>query len=87
MDYRTAVTKEAKLAEIMAASTVAELDAMWSAWEAAGWSRTGQLYADVLRRKAELGERSDIDSMIIQRAERARSEGQSLPPIRGQFRG
>lgn len=76
-------TKEERIALIQELQTPAELEAAWSAWESRGWSRNGQLYAAVLRRKEELGELGTRERRLLIEAEA--EKGRSLPPIEGHF--
>lgn len=83
-DYAGLNTKEARAAAIADASSVDELDAMWSAWEKRGMSRQGLTYAAVLSRKAELGhELDDVELAAVKRAAAAAKRGAELPTITG----
>lgn len=84
MNYQTLTSKEAKLAAIAAATTIAELDAMWAAWEERGYTKDSLMFAAVLEKKGDLaGGLSYEDQEIVDRANELRRAGESLPPITG----
>lgn len=81
-DYAALITKEARTAAIKGAKTEAELDAMWDAWEAHGFSRDGLLYADVLARKQAVGvPLSEGDIERIELAAARRKVGEAMPSV------
>lgn len=87
-DYAASNTKEARAAAIAGAKKVAELDAMWAAWETRGMSRQGLTYAAILSRKAELGhDLDDAELAAVKRAAVAAKRGAELAPITGTLEG
>ena len=78
------MNKDRKLVAIGTATSIAELDAMWAAWERIGHSRDGLLYAAVLERKAALGhELTEEEAAQIKLAHARIEKGRRLPPITG----
>lgn len=84
--YAGMQSNEQKMIAIQTAATVEELDKMWAAWEGQGWSRDGQMYGNVLRRKGEISELSDTERAQLSKIERMAEEGASKPLIEGHFR-
>lgn len=81
-DYAAIASKEAKLKAIKAAKDRGELDKMWAAWEAQGWSKDGLLYAALLARKRELGAKlGEGDLERIELAAERLAAAADLPPI------
>ncbi len=86
-NYSVMLSKQEKATALADATGEGELDAMWAAWEAQGWSRDGLLYATVLARKQELGVKlPEGDVERIEQAEEVRRAGAALPPITGTLR-
>lgn len=86
--YAGLASREAKLAAIEAANNGATLDAMWTTWEAQGFSPEGMIHGAVLQRKRDLGlELSPQDESLLSRIQQQVAHGQSLPPIRGAMKG
>lgn len=86
-DYSVVTAKDARRKAVTGALSGRELDAMWATWESQGVSKEGLLYADVLRRKRELGVKlSAQDSEAIKVADIRLAHGRSLPPITAKLR-
>ena len=68
------------------APTVTALEEMWSAWSERGYSTTGVLYMEILKRKAEMGvDLSKDEQEQITKTSKAAAAGAALPPIAGAF--
>lgn len=88
VNYSALTRKAEKRAAIAGATSLEELDAMWSAWEKVGHSRDGLLYAAVLRRRLELG--ADLFAQDLERldvAEGRIKRGRQMPRITGKMKG
>lgn len=79
--------KDDRRLAVRRARTVADLDKMWLAWEARGMSKEGLLYAEVLRRKQDLGVRlPGADVARISEAEFRKELGKNMPAITGEVK-
>jgi hypothetical protein len=85
-EYRKLTTKDRKIAHIVTAHTVQELEEAWEVWEQQGRSKQGLLYGLLLKRKLYLtGELTEEEEELVAQADRNFKEGAKLPPIKGKF--
>lgn len=81
-DYAKLTSKEQKEEAISGASSGDELNRMWTAWSKQGWSKDGLLYARIVEKKVELGEK--VSNAELKRVNATREHakiGAKLPPI------